>query len=182
MVRGKDYAGNKYGHLTLIRYLKPGGSGVGAIWLARCDCGTERELIARTAVHGRIRSCGNCQYSRELTAAGATRGSRIRAGQRRLYVRYLNKAVTRGITWTLTPEQFIDIITKPCVYCGTDPDQANNPARMRHSGLDRVESHIGYTPDNCIAACSICRAMKGDLNASDFLEKIQKISRRLMEE
>jgi len=61
-----DITGQRFGRLTAIvraqrKSLK------GAVWLFRCDCGTEKEATAAQVRSGRTRSCGCLR--RETAAA-----------------------------------------------------------------------------------------------------------------
>lgn len=75
------------------------------------------------------------------------------------YRRGKSRARESGLTWTLTlPEYEALIASGLCHYCG----DALNPYG---SSLDRKNNSEGYTPDNCVAACSRCNSFK-----SDFLD------------
>ena len=52
-----------------------------------------------------------------------------------------------------------------CSYCG----------KYIATGLDRVDSSIGYTTDNTIPSCSLCNFTKADLNQTVFLEHACRI-------
>lgn len=52
----KDITGQKFGRWTAIR---PTGTHRGAvIWLVRCDCGTEKEVLGINLRYGGSKSCG----------------------------------------------------------------------------------------------------------------------------
>ena len=57
-----DITGQRWGHLTalrLVRYEDIEGTGKRrAVWLFRCDCGTEKEIHATQVKHSGTRSCG----------------------------------------------------------------------------------------------------------------------------
>ena len=57
-----DLTGRRIGHLTVIRragsYVPPGGFGITALWLCRCDCGTEKLVNGSCLRRGTTRSCG----------------------------------------------------------------------------------------------------------------------------
>jgi len=38
------------------------------LWLCQCDCGKTKELPGSSLVHGKIKSCGQCGYTSEVTA------------------------------------------------------------------------------------------------------------------
>lgn len=176
MASGRNYSGIKFNHLTLLHKVREGGQGVGAIWKALCDCGNEKEVIARRVVHGQVRSCGKCQYSRDLALPGRRLGGELRAAERRLYSRYMDKSVARGVAWELTPEQFRKLIGESCEYCGRNPDRVIHSSKLKYNGVDRVYNTLGYTQGNCVAACSTCRSYKGDSNFQEFLDHCMEVA------
>lgn len=53
----KDITGEKYNKLTAIKYIGKTKNG-SAIWLWKCDCGNEKEIIANSVKTGNTKSCG----------------------------------------------------------------------------------------------------------------------------
>lgn len=64
---GPDYTGKKFGRWTVIKRSEKRSS-KHAIWLCRCDCGTERDVGTPGLASGRSTSCG-C-YGKEARAKG----------------------------------------------------------------------------------------------------------------
>lgn len=178
MPRKIDYTGKKYGALTLLAQVREGSAGMGVVWLAQCDCGKTREVIAKDVSRGRLLTCGSCQLKYELRGSGRSRKNKTDTAKRQVYAAYVRSAITRGIKWELIPEQFIKITQKNCTYCGTIP--SNNWKRMgyMYNGVDRIDNTEGYTLDNCIPCCTMCNKMKMDHNLFDFLSKVSKIYER----
>jgi len=54
--RSKDLAGKKFGRLTAVRRVENSIHGVR--WLFKCDCGTERAVLAENVTRGLSKSCG----------------------------------------------------------------------------------------------------------------------------
>lgn len=54
----------------------------------------------------------------------------------------------------LTKEQFYNLISQPCYYCGDKEKEFN--------GIDRIDSQKGYIIDNCVTCCEYCNKMKLD--------------------
>ena len=56
----KDITGMRFGRLTAVKKVGTKGSGRGskAIWLCRCDCGNEKEILRNSLVSGTTKSCG----------------------------------------------------------------------------------------------------------------------------
>lgn len=53
----KDITGEKYNKLTAIKYIGKTKNG-SAIWLWKCDCGNEKEIVANSVKTGNTKSCG----------------------------------------------------------------------------------------------------------------------------
>ena len=57
----KDISGMKFGRLTAIRKVgttNGGGRCSKSIWLCKCDCGNEKEVLRNSLVSGNTNSCG----------------------------------------------------------------------------------------------------------------------------
>ena len=50
----------------------------------------------------------------------------------------------------------------------------------KRNGVDRIDSSLGYTIDNCVACCDKCNYAKHDLSTEDFKEWIIKIYNNLI--
>ncbi|WP_394372107.1 hypothetical protein [Clostridium neonatale] len=65
----KDLTGQKFGRLTAIKYVKT--IKTKAIWLCKCDCGKNIEVLAESLYSGNTKSCGciSSQNIKELAKA-----------------------------------------------------------------------------------------------------------------
>lgn len=79
-------------------------------------------------------------------------------------------AETRGIEWRLTDDEAKAMLTSPCVYCKhIDLD-------VRVNGIDRLDSNVCYTVENCRPCCKDCNYMKGTYDPKTFIERAKKIA------
>jgi len=93
---------------------------------------------------------------------------------------YRSKALKRGFVFDLTKEEFRELVTGECVYCG---DSLGSLSRglgktsgdFRFTGVDRAVNEEGYTKENAVSCCSTCNFMKHKLGSSAFLEHVSKI-------
>jgi hypothetical protein len=99
-----------------------------------------------------------------------------------IYSGYRTNANSRNISFELTKEIFISIVSKNCFYCGQEPiesqfSKSRNRTKIKflHNGVDRVNSKLGYTMENCVSCCSMCNLMKNKFSIEDFLSKIKQI-------
>jgi hypothetical protein len=105
---------------------------------------------------------------------------------------YKKGAVNRGIEWSLTKEEFREIISRPCFWCGIEPGLRNmynkpkernkvtdftyNRSWIKANGIDRVNSDDGYNSKNCVAACTECNFAKSDRTAKEFFEHCKRVA------
>jgi len=75
----------------------------------------------------------------------------------------------RSLDWTLKDEDAVDMMSSPCAYCGNLPEDGIN-------GIDRMDSSLGYTPDNCVPCCKTCNFLKACLDPLTFIERCQHIA------
>ena len=102
-----------------------------------------------------------------------------------LYRMYKRNAALRNHEFNLTQDEFESIIFQNCYYCGAHPKEMSETAIKGHgntkqpplsyNGIDRIDSTIGYTVDNCVPCCQYCNYMKHTLSQDDFLTRIKKI-------
>ena len=88
-----------------------------------------------------------------------------------LHVQYMsNKRIARHDKrkWELTEEQFKELRSKPCEYCG-------QPYTVNGVGLDRVDSSKHYCIDNVVPCCKVCNTMKSVLSVDEFKQHIVRI-------
>ena len=58
-----DLTGERFGQLVAVRTTGKSSSGQ-VLWLCKCDCGTEKEVITQNLRKGRTKSCGNHKVKR----------------------------------------------------------------------------------------------------------------------
>ena len=92
---------------------------------------------------------------------------------------YKKNARTRDIGFYLSKEEFYDITSKPCNYCGgySNIDLNNNS----YNGVDRIDSNKGYVIDNIVPCCDVCNKMKLNYAIPFFLNHINKIMNHMKE-
>lgn len=167
----EDVTGQRFGKLIAIEYSHSVKKhGTDAIWRWKCDCGNE--ILSRPSVVklGNTRSCSkSC-------------GSKIDGNDprffRQKYMTYVSNDLKLGREFSLTLEEFIEITSKDCHYCGEPPSAyvRTRTKRGLMNGIDRVDSSKGHTKDNIVPCCAMCNFMKGTFGYEEFLTKIRKIA------
>ena len=84
------------------------------------------------------------------------------------YERTKHFAKERNKEFTLTEEEFRDIVVRPCEYCG----DFHNKLR----GIDRVVNTKGYIPGNCVPCCLRCNRAKWTSSKKTFLDWIKDVA------
>jgi hypothetical protein len=177
----KYNVGDKYGSLTINRFELRGKNHV---IISVCDCGKEKVFWKKSAIT-RQKSCG-CGINDFGVNAKQRRSWNLRLQG------YKNGAKKRGFIWDLSLQQFIEKSSSPCNYCGVSPkiwgcktnaksiqkDSPNtnpNDYLISFTGLDRINSKIGYTYENVVSCCVYCNRAKSDLSEIEFINHIKKI-------
>jgi hypothetical protein len=68
-------------------------------------------------------------------------------------------AARREIPWSLTYEQWSGIVARPCVY---RIDSLISPDSVIRTGIDRIDSSLGYTVENTQPCCAAHNMLKGE--------------------
>jgi hypothetical protein len=91
---------------------------------------------------------------------------------RNRYNAYKGEAKHRKINFDLSLEEFDNITSKQCTYCG-----GNNGYYLgkTFNGIDRVDSSIGYEINNCTPCCTICNSMKSSHTVNDWMNHMSLI-------
>lgn len=106
-----------------------------------------------------------------------------------LFNQYVRGAKLRNHEFNLNFDEFIEIITKDCYYCGEPPKRVTskilinrghiNEPPFYYNGIDRIDSRLGYKTNNVIPCCSTCNYMKNTIGQEEFINQIKKIHNHL---
>lgn len=89
---------------------------------------------------------------------------------------YKKGARSRGLDFLLSQDEFDFITQEPCYYCG---EYSNNYFGKQYSGIDRINSSMGYIEDNVVPCCTMCNRMKLDYKFDEWVDKMIKILNHL---
>lgn len=100
-----------------------------------------------------------------------------------MYHHYKKHAEDKNRNFDLTLDQFYEIIKKDCHYCGSKPKinsiysekYGKNKIPEPFNGVDRIDSSLGYSVNNCLPCCEKCNKMKLVYETNDFLNHIKQI-------
>ena len=131
-----------------------------------CDCGNKLETSTHNLRRNKTVSCGCVEKSKAIDRVVRT-----------AYRHHLNNAEKRGYPSFLSKEEYLEVATKPCVYCGTLSNRANPDTghQIGVNSVDRINNEPYYKVENVQPTCFICQRMKSDMKHSDFKAHIAKI-------
>lgn len=174
-----DLKGKKIGMLTVLGYshshIQPSGQ-KRAMWDVLCECGVKKKMSTST-LKGCTISCG-CDFIKRRKQ-GFNKKPYGEANFNYKYLCYRGRAKAKKIEFSLSKEDFKNVILQNCFYCGSEKDTHHVSRSINglffSNGIDRVDSSIGYIAGNCVSCCKICNLMKNNLKKEDFLNHIVKI-------
>ena len=173
--------GDKYGKLTLIdkvQRFKSDGSKNGKGWMVQCECGKiSGPKVPADIYNGKVKSCGECQRkyywdnSRNIGDKNTSKNT---------YRNYRSRARSRNINFNLSYTDFMNIILLPCVYCNNTETSYFNPQNsweetFRYTGIDRINSSLGYELNNVQPCCKWCNMAKSDRTEKEFLQWVRNV-------
>jgi len=172
--------GQKFNKLTILSvYYKVEG---GKLYCdCQCDCGIlKKGMRLCHVVDGSSKSCGcYLKESENFKKAHLNRTlPDFLGGKKALHKRY--QYDRRGYVFELSFEEFIDITSSDCFYCGSPPSrkigaQKSNAPRYTYNGIDRQDNNIGYVSTNVVPCCFQCNNRKSNSSLPEFIEWVSKL-------
>ena len=179
----KDETGKIYGQWKVIGLSEKESKSQTIYWECICSCGQVRDVIGTSLRDGSSTSCG-CTKTSPVPAPESI--------YRKYYRSYKYGSIRKTNTYdfSLTFEEYKELIMEPCHYCGREPYDTKylyNRKRKRNinldvsvkiNGIDRVDNTKGYHIENCVPCCKMCNRMKLDYTEDDFLKQVALIYER----
>lgn len=178
--RGKiheKYVGNKFGKLLVIGVHSRDTKSRRLIWQCLCDCGNICTAFSRNLERNAEIDCGCSKSQKMLNIGMRLRKPELPQIINRILDTYKRNAQNKGNIFSLTYEQFRELIASDCHYCGVEP---SNMKKLREvvlhwNGIDRKDNDKGYTVENCVPCCKDCNYLKNNRDYMEFLSKIATI-------
>ncbi len=171
--------GRRFGKLIAIEKLTLNNL---SHYKCKCDCGRETIVDSRNLKTGKgaIRSCG------------CLKGLGHRSRKKKdLHLLLINKLTTvykcnakkRNYEFSLTADEFIQLVEGNCYYCGTPKSNLVKDSyggrSMLFNGIDRVDSTKGYIYENCVPCCKQCNSAKSNLAFEEFRSWVIRTAKHL---
>lgn len=185
MGRKSTYSiGQLFGNLEVLEIIPSNEQGKHVKMNCLCHyCGKEK--IMNGATIKRRNSCGCKQReSSEWKHVGPkNKPWQLDSGvsaKNNIEYQYKRSAKKRNLQYELTIEEFNELIIGACVYCGqsktqTARGQGKTSGDFLYTGIDRIDSTLGYIKYNCVSCCWNCNDMKKNRNVEDFKRHITMI-------
>jgi len=195
MSKRKDLTGMKFGKLTVIRptrlILKRTRYRKGLPYEeyiqeyeCLCDCGNKKislDQVLKSITRGRgVGSCG-CAHRKDKVGNG-----QWSVAFNIVWKNYVCHSAVKNRVFDLTKEQFKELTSSNCYYCGSEPSTVckskskKHPSQYVYNGIDRVDNNKDYIVNNCVPCCEMCNRMKLDDEQETFLARIKKIYDKLI--
>lgn len=175
-----NLAGFSFGRLTVRDFVGIDEKNR-TIWLCECSCGGTKLTNHEYLLRGKTKSCGCLKRESQWKPRSAKSDQeRMEAllvmGYKTLKRR--NAYKFKGCK-PLGFDHFKKLSLASCVYCG---EKASKILRERDgelficcNGIDRVDSSLGYAPENCVTACKACNVAKNSMGVETFMAWVSRI-------
>lgn len=174
--------GNKFHRLTVLSEVNPikyksnnGRKVTISMYLCQCECGNQKIINGFKLRNGKTKSCG-CLI-KEIAQSKIP--NMIQKSTK--YDPYTALAVK---VWKkhydddgLSFDDFINLTQQNCHYCGqtTSNNLIKNNILFSYNGLDRIDSNLGHTKDNCVPCCIICNRGKSNQPYQQALQWMDRL-------
>ena len=158
-----DISGKTYGKMKVIRITDNKNNSRQFLWELQCECGELCFATSSDLNRGRTHFCKPCRD--KLAKLSPVKS---------LYGSYKRNATKLGRSFELSLEEFQNIISQDCHYCGSPPNQFYKKKEakegMWYNGIDRKDNNMGYVTDNVFPCCKFCNWAKKDCPVDEFIE------------
>lgn len=175
--------GERFGRLVVIDEYREVKNGRSRRYLVcQCDCGNIAHIDKSHVLRGYTRSCGCLQNESRKGLGSHFKKDLGESAFNETYGAYKKSARLRGYDFELTKEEFREIVTEPCIYCGESLTQSKHKksgnGEFRYTGIDRYDNSKGYIPSNCVPCCKRCNRIKTTMSAEELADIVDTLQKR----
>lgn len=168
-----DISGKTFGKLTVIR-LDGRNSANRLTWKCLCKCGSYTFATSNQLKTGRKLSCG---CSKKLPVGDGSLNW--------VFASYKRGAKYRNLEFSLDKNQFRNITSQPCYYCGASPNNSASYYKANgkyiYNGIDRIDNKKGYVLNNVVPCCKTCNRAKSIHSIDDFSNWIIRVYSKMIQ-
>lgn len=174
-LRTKNILGETFGRLTVVN--ESSRTKYGVQWLCNCSCG-KTKIVSGVNLRKKngTQSCG-CLGNEIRSERNKSRKNsdpwQVETNATK------SSAVYRKIEFKLSTEEFKSLVLSNCHYCDKSPEMNCQAIGLREqnilvNGIDRIDSKIGYIPNNCVSCCTQCNTAKMSKTYEEFIENTKQ--------
>lgn len=106
----------------------------------------------------------------------------------KIFFRYKKNAQVKNIQFDLSKNEVYALVSKPCTYCGKYSksrqtrgmgvrtlDRLKELQEVKFSGIDRIDSSLGYISSNVTACCKACNLAKHEMTVEEYINHCQAV-------
>ena len=152
--RVKDLRGLRFGRLLVVDFAFINKNHK-SVWMCKCDCGAEINVLGNNMATGDIRSCG-CLHKELLSIRNTTHGlSRTKEWYKSMNI--INRDRRNGLDseWDMRAESMLSEFFPTCVVCG-------GADKMATDHVLPVSRGHGLSVGNAVRLCIHCNSKKNN--------------------
>lgn len=142
-------------------------------------CGVTLENLTKGIKDNLVQKCDACYSTMRKVEDNRVRernyGFEKKINPLKHFREYADGAAKKNVEFSITLEEFTEVVTKPCYYC-----KKYNETEVL--GIDRIDSFKGYVKGNILPACEICNTMKKQLTMKEFANHISLLYKNFVSE
>ena len=139
-------------------------------------CSTCNQMKGARRISSLVRACRHIATKQGLGEYGLYPTCFRNNISKRSRSSYITASSTHTKTHALTNEEFNQITTMPCHYCGKESSPKSDPPH--HNGLDRLDSdNRVYDVNTVVSCCGDCNLMKYIHTKEKFLMHVAKVAK-----
>lgn len=170
-VGSPNLTGQRFGKLVVIKKTARRVA-TRIVWQCLCDCGTVSFATTGNLVSGHKKSC-NC-LNRHPDRESAIYSKLYKS------IKRLHKKRGGEVATLVTLREFTQLSKQACAYCAAPPyryvEDSLTDLVIQVSGIDRIDSSLGYVQENTVSCCTMCNGAKTDHSLVDFKEWAIRLS------
>lgn len=176
-----NLVGQKFSKLTVIAEASPIGGRT--TWQCQCDCGIIKDVKAENLRRGHTTSCGCWNQDQRSSRA---------FNMYKECIKYAPQEASARRVWQknysdMLFDDFYELSQKDCYYCNESPSNSQNiagknssdhfkeNANFTYNGLDRLDSSLPHSKENCVPCCKYCNYAKRERTEEEFKNWIIKV-------